>query len=178
MKQKLFIFSIVGWVLCILIPILTFININLLTVTPFLWCLFPGIFIVFIPSIIYAKNNSRIIEYDYDNNNFLQSNSVSLIPFFEKAPSWIITILIMSFLSTIVSFSKLINLDAGTPSIINNEFVLEYRGKIIKQITKSEFNELKLLNVRYFFGFIPLFYAVCILVLNKLIEWDKIDQNE
>ncbi|MBB4803828.1 hypothetical protein HNP37_003908 [Flavobacterium nitrogenifigens] len=176
MKKTLFLISIIGWSLCIIIVALSFLNINLLKTMPFLLILLPAVFAVFIPSFFLAKNNSHIVEYNENNSDtFFNSNSISLIPFIENCPNWLLAILFVSFIGTASSAAFMFNMESGDPVFINNEFVLKYRGEIIRKITETEFNHLKLLNARYEFGFILVFYAICILVLKRLIEWEKLE---
>ncbi len=142
---------------------------------PFLLILLPAVFVVFIPSFFIAKNNSRLEEFNENNSNGLfNSNSISLIPFFENCSMWLLTIFFVSFIGTAISASFMFSMESGDPVFLNNEFVLKYRGEIIRKISETEFNHLKLLNIRYQFGFILVFYATCILVLKQLIEWEKL----
>jgi hypothetical protein len=174
MKQKLYILSLIGWSITTSIVLLTLFEINLVEIFPFLFILFIGVFIVFIPSVLYAKNNEKIMEYEYDNNTLLSSNSVTLFPFFENIPHWILGILGLSFLAAIICFSKSLNLE-GTAEIINDKYVLTIRGTLIREISKNEFENIKLLNIRGFFGMAMLFYSIPILVYKKLIEWENIE---
>ncbi|WP_448362705.1 hypothetical protein [Flavobacterium sp.] len=174
MKQKLYILSLIGWSITASIVLLTLFKINLVEIFPFLFILFIGVFVVFIPSVLYAKNNEKIMEYKYDNNTLLSSNSVPLIPFFENTPNWILGILGLSFLTAIICFSKSLNLE-GTAEIINGKFFLTNRGTLIREIAKSEYENIKLQNIRGFFGMAMLFYSIPILVYKKLIEWENIE---
>ncbi len=109
MKQKLYILSLIGWSLTAVTMLLTLFRINLVGKFPFLLILFPGIFVVLIPCILYAKNNERIVEYEYDNDMVFSSGSIPLIPFFEKLPNWIIGMLGLSFMVVGVGHDELKN---------------------------------------------------------------------
>ena len=106
MKQKLYTLSLIGWSLTTIIVLLTLFKINLVEKFPFLFILFAGIFIVFIPCVLYAKNHEKIMEYEYDNNTIFSSGSVPLIPFFENVPNWLLGILGLSFITAIICLSK------------------------------------------------------------------------
>jgi len=177
MKGILLKISIVSWALCFIIIVFSFFNINLPSLMPFLWCLCPLVFIVFIPSVLYAKKSRQANEDDYNDSFNLNSNSVSLLPFVEKAPISLLLILVTSFLITAISAIFMFTMESGTPEIINNQFVLQFRGQIVRKITEKEFYNLKLLDVRYSFGFILIFYAVCILVISRLIEWESQEEE-
>ena len=171
MKQKLYILSLIGWSITTVIVLLTLIKINLVEIFPFLFILFIGVFVVLIPSILYTKNNQKIIECKYENNIF-GSNSIPLIPFIENTPNWILGILGLSFFTAIICFSKSLNIE-GSTEIINGNFFLTNRGTLIREITKSEYKYIGLENIRGFFGVAMLFYSISILIYKKLIEWES-----
>lgn len=174
MKQKLYTLSLIGWSLTTIIVLLTLFKINLVEKFPFLFILFAGIFIVFIPCVLYAKNHEKIMEYEYDNNTIFSSGSVPLIPFFENVPNWLLGILGLSFITAIICLSKSFNIE-GTGQIINDKYFLTNQGSVIKEITKIEYEKNKILDIRGFFGLAMLFYAIPILVYKKLIEWENSD---
>ena len=71
MKQKLYIFSLIGWSISTLIVLLNLFEIDLVKKIPFLWIVFIGVFISSGSSFFYAKNNSVVNDYEYDNNQFM-----------------------------------------------------------------------------------------------------------
>lgn len=144
MKQKLYFFSLIGWSISTLIVLLNLFEIDLVKIIPLLWIVFIGVFISSGSSIFYAKNNSVINDYEYDNNQFL-SAGIPLIPFFEKAPNWILGILGISFFSAIIFFSKTFKENDMSSSILSSGF----------------------------FGMSMLFYSISILIFNRLIEWER-----
>ena len=144
MKQKLYIFSLTGWSISALIILLNLFEIDLVKKFPFLWIVIIGVFISVGSSLFFAKNNSVITDYEYDNNQFLNSG-IPLMPFFEKAPNWILGILGISFLSAIIFFSKSFNETDLSNSILSNGF----------------------------FGMSMLFYSISILIFNRILEWEK-----
>ncbi|WP_140485089.1 hypothetical protein [Flavobacterium sp. GSA192] len=174
MKQKLYILSVIGWTLTTSIVLLSLFKINLVEKFPYLFILFGGIFIVLIPAIFYAKNNEKIMEYEYDNNIIFNSGSIPLAPFFKNASNWILTILGLSFFTAIICFSKSLHSE-GSTEIINSKYFLINRGNIIREITENEYEKINLLIIRGFFGMAMLFYSIPILVYKKLIEWDNND---
>lgn len=174
MKQKLYILSVIGWTLTTSIVLLSLFKINLVEKFPYLFILFGGIFIVLIPAIFYAKNNKKIMEYEYDNNIIFNSGSIPLAPFFKNASNWILTILGLSFFTAIICFSKSLH-GEGSTEIINSKYFLINRGNIIREITENEYEKINLIIIRGFFGMAMLFYSIPILVYKKLIEWDNND---
>ena len=122
MKQKLYIFSIIGWSISALIVLVNLFEIDLVKKNPFLWIVFIGVFISSGSSIFYAKNNSIVNDYEYDNNQFLNSG-IPLMPFFEKAPNWILGILGISFFSAIIFFSKTFKETDMSSSILSSGFL-------------------------------------------------------
>ena len=62
MKQKLYIFSLIGWSISALIVLLNLFEIDLVKKFPFLWIVFIGVFISCGSSLFYAKNNSVVNE--------------------------------------------------------------------------------------------------------------------
>lgn len=144
MKQKLYIFSLIGWSISLLIVLLTLFEIDLVKKYPFLWAVFVGVFISFGFTIFYAKNNSVVNDYIYENDLFLDSG-IPLIPFFEKAPNWILGILGLSSFLAIIIFYKAFQQRHMSNSISSSAL----------------------------FGMAMLFYSISILIFNRLIEWEK-----
>ena len=173
--KKLLYATIFGWSLSALVFVLSVAKINIQEKIPFVWILFFGVFIVFIPAVLYAKNSNRIQEYSYENNTF---GNVPLIPFFEKSKSWIITILIVSFICAVVSFSSMNNLQNGSVESINGKYFMEERNNDKKrEISKNEFDNFQTSHLKFFFGGLLLFYSIPILVYSKLIEWENDEVN-
>jgi hypothetical protein len=173
MKQNLYNLSLIGWSLTTSIILLSLFEINLLEKFPFLFILFAGVFIVFFLAIFYAKNNERIMEYEYDNNTMWGSGGVSLIPFFENAPHWILAIVGLSFVSAIIFFSQTFGTETGTAEMINSKYFLTSHGRVLREITENDYKKIKLLIDRGFFGMTMLFYSIPILVFKRLIEWEN-----
>ncbi len=144
MKQKLYIFSLIGWSISTLIVLLNLFEIDLVKKIPFLWIVFIGVFVSSGSSFFYAKNNSVVNDYEYDNNQFL-SSGIPIIPFFEKAPNWILGIVVLSFFSAIIFFSKTFKETDMSFSILSSGF----------------------------FGMSMLFYSISILIFNRLMEWER-----
>ncbi len=173
--KKLLYATILGWSLSALVFILSVAKINIQEKIPFVWILFFGAFIVFIPAIFYAKNSNKIQEYSYDNNTF---GNVPLMPFFEKSKSWIITVLITSFICAVVSFSSMNNLQNGSVENINGKyFIYERDNDEKREISKSEFDNFETSNLKFFFGGLLIFYSIPMLVYSKLIEWKNDEAN-
>ena len=173
MKQKLYNLSLIGWLLTTSIILLSLFKINLVEKFPFLFILFAGVFIVFIPCVFYAKNNERIMEYEYYNNTLFGSGNVPLITFFENAPNWILAIICLSFISAIIFFTQSFRTETGTAEIINSKYFLTNHGRVIREITENEYKSIKLVTFRGFFGMAMLFYSIPTLVYNRLIEWEN-----
>jgi hypothetical protein len=171
MKQILYKLSVIGWSLSTFIVLLSLIEINLVGKFPFLFILFAGFFVVFIPSFFYAKNNDRIMEYEYENNTLFGSGGVPLIPFFKNAPNWILAIIFLSFILAITFISQSFNVENGTVEIINSKYFLTNHGKVIREITENEYTKNKFSTIRAIFGLAMLFYSISILVYKRLIEW-------
>ena len=143
MKQKLYNLSLIGWLLTTSIILLSLFKINLVEKFPFLFILFAGVFIVFIPCVFYAKNNERIMEYEYYNNTLFGSGNVPLITFFENAPNWILAIICLSFISAIIFFTQSFRTETGTAEIINSKYFLTNHGRVIREITENEYKSIK-----------------------------------
>ncbi len=143
MKIRLFFTSLIGWFLTSFIVVFSFFEINLVKISPYFLLLIPIAFIDFVVAIIYAKYSNEIIQYDYKNNS-LPGSGVPLIPFFEKAPNWILVIVFLSFILTIIFFSKIFN----TENVSSKDLV------------------------RGLFSMSMLLYSLAILIYKRLLEWE------
>jgi len=166
MKYKLFITSIIGWTIALIVFVISFFGINLSNTIPCVWLLHVGVFIVFAPAIYFAKDNPRVLIYE-DNDE-----GISLTPFFKNAPILILAMIFLSIIFAIYGFMSSSISNNGNLEFVNGNYILK-NEEIIKSITVTEYNKLKAGVWKSFSGMWLIFYSISILIFCRLIEWEK-----
>lgn len=141
-KKILGFLSVLGFVAAFIIHTLTFFGIDSSKYFYGVWCLHIGVFIVFIPLTISAKKEKNSDEYS-------------------KMPSWAKLVIAAIFVYALVNIALFFFFsEGGSPTIINDQYVLLDHGKLIRQLTEVEYNWQKAYVLRGFSGHWLLFYLI------------------
>lgn len=167
MKKILFYFALTGWILGLLVHILSLADIDVTKTVPFVWLLHVGIFVVWLPVILDLRKNEELQEYQQSG----MLNRMNPIKFFKiifkETPTWLVIIVVAGFFYAIINFMLFLASQGGTPSIKDGQFILQNRGQLIKTLTEQEYNHYKANVIRGFSGHWILFYGVATAVLYK-----------
>ncbi len=175
MKKNLFYFAATGWVLGLIVHLLSLAGFNITDKVPFVWLLHIGVFVVWIPAIIEMKNNEELREYKKSGvlNRMKPFGFFKII--FKETPTWLKTIAIGGFFYAIINFIWCFIFHLGIPDIWDGEYILHNHGQLIKTLTEQEYNHYKANELRGFSGHWLAFYGFAAAIL---FPSNKIDNNE
>ncbi len=166
-KNILFYIAACGWIIGLTAHLLSVADIDVTSRVPFIWVLHVGIFVVWLPVVLKLKDDKELKEYK--NTSFVNRlNPFSFYKIiFKNAPSWMSVLAIICFYYAIVNFILFI-LDAdalGGANIRDGKYVLENRGKFIRNITEEEYHHAKAAMLRGFSGHWLVFYGFAATIL-------------
>lgn len=138
----LFLLALAGFALSLLAHILSFFSVDIQSEYPYVWLLHIGIFVVFIPAIMFQKKKQK--------NDFM-----------EHIPVHLKTMVIVFFIYAIFNFFfTLFVLKEGgcTPASENGMYYLKNKGHIEREISEKEYEKQRSYDVRLFSGHWMMFY--------------------
>lgn len=175
MKKFLFYFALIGWLLGLLVHVLSITGIDVAEKAPFVWFLHIGIFVVGIPVVFELKKNEELQQYQQS----ARLNGINPIEFFriifKETPIWMTIIAGIGFIYAFINFALFFFSQEGTASIIDGQYILENHGEQIKTLTKQEYHHFKATELRGFSGHWILFYGVATALLFKFSGLKKQD---
>lgn len=147
LKQTLGLIALVGFMISLLVHLLTYVGINAASFFPPIWLLHIGIFVVFIPFVLSTQSIQR--EH--------QRNALGVI--LKDVPLWAKLVLGFVFAYAMINFMLFIGLsEGGSPAIENGRYILQSHGTFIRELTESEYNWQQAYITRGFSGHWLLFY--------------------
>jgi hypothetical protein len=167
MKRALFYFALAGWLLGILVNVLSLLDIDVTEKAPFIWLLHIGIFVVWIPAVLDLRENQEL--KDYMQSGILnQMNPIGFYKIiFKDIPTWIILLALGGFFYAGINFILFISSQEGTASIKDGQFVLQNHGQLVRILTKQEYHHYSANEVRGISGHWILFYGMATGILFK-----------
>lgn len=113
---------------------------------PHVWALHVGIFVVFLPAVLYLKKNSA---------------SNDPLALFRGMPAWVVVAILALFLYAFINFFVSLSATGGaTSDIRDGQYVLQNKGRVLREITEAEYIAGRAAEVRLFSGHWLLFYAL------------------
>lgn len=159
MKKFIFYLAAAGWIISLVIHILSLAKTDVEASIPYIWILHIGIFAVWIPAIrvlrLFRANQGG--KKLFDIYRFVILN----------APVWLAVLAIGSFVYCIIGSFIFLFMKEGTPGIINGQFVLHNHGKILHIITEGEYHQAKAGVMRLFSGVWLAFYGMAAAILYR-----------
>lgn len=167
MNKYLFYFALTGWILGLIVHILSLADIDITEKVPFVWLLHVGIFVVWLPVVLDLKKNEELQEYQQSG----MLNRMNPIGFykiiFKETPTWMAILAGAGFFYAFINFMLFMASKGGTPSIKDGHYILQNHGQLIKTLTEQEYLHYKANEVRGFSGHWILFYGIATAVLYK-----------
>jgi hypothetical protein len=146
----------VGLALSVAVHASTFVGVNPNRQFPASWLLHPGIFVVFIPALIAA---SRMAKGASKQEGWQRVK--------QFAPGWLQGLVGVLFAYALFNFffNVVYLREGGTPGEIDGELVLHSHGRVLRKLTRDEFERHEAYVVRGFSGHWMLFYGAALLIL-------------
>ena len=163
MNRLLVLIALLGFLLSLVVHVVTLLYIDVSEKIPFSWSLHVGIFLVFIPFVIFSRKDLG------------QSPTFSKLR--KLFPSWFIALVIVIFVYAIVNaFLCILANEGGSPAIHDGKFILQTHGRLIRELSAVEYSSFRAREVRAFSGawlffyFIPFGYFMFRQTTNPSIE--------
>jgi hypothetical protein len=147
-----------GLLLSIAVHVLAALGVDVEEHVPMLWMLHIGVFVVILPAVLELRHPTE----GKDNASFHR--------FLRGLPSWarafaiaLSAYVVLNFIPTFVASFD------GLPKASGNQYVLEHKGKFVRELTPAEFHSRRAQVARGFSGHWLAFYffSFAILVLRK-----------
>jgi hypothetical protein len=158
LKRALSLVAFAGFFMSLLVHVTTFFGIDPSKHVPFVWALHLGIFVVFIPMVIYQrpklrKNNWRI--------------------FIDAVPRWARYAVKGFFAYALINFALFFYLSGGgVPEVRDGRYVLHNHGKVIRELSEDEYELQNAYVLRGFSGHWMLFYLI-----PALFFWYRVPED-
>jgi hypothetical protein len=144
MNIALGLISLLGFSLSLVAHVFALNGVDIESEVPALWALHVGVFVVFIPMVVQLRR--------------MQDKGEGMA-IFRGIPTWaggalvlLIPYVLVNFISSIGSGFE------GSPAILDGQYVLQYKGKLVRVITESEYRAHLADVLRGFSGHWLLFY--------------------
>lgn len=139
--------ALVGFLASLIVHFQALMGIDVASSVPSVWFLHGGIFVAFLPFVLLSRK-------DFTGNK-------SLFAMAKGLPRWVAALGGVIFVYAIINFAVfMINTGGGSPVAENGRYLLMEHGKLIREITATEFAAFKANEVRGFSGHWLVFYFV------------------
>ena len=165
MKITLFWFAVTGWLLGLLVHILSIFGVDVQTKIPYIWLLHLGIFVVWIPTILTLRKNQGIRAFESSDPRKRMNPFGFFKALCEQAPVWMVVIAAAGLFYAFVNFLLFMTMQNGTPAFKDGQYYLHNHGKLIRNITEQEYHYIKASMLRGFSGHWIAFYGIAAAVL-------------
>jgi hypothetical protein len=172
MRKFLFFFAVCGWTLGLAAHLLSLAGIDVADKFPLIWLLHVGVFIVWIPIILYLRKNEELKSFQMQRTigKLYRSGFYKII--FKDAPFWMKIVAVGGLFYAFINFGLFMfsQQGVGTAGIRNGQFVLEIHGHFIKNLTEREYRFYRSNVLRGFSGHWIAFYGLAMAILYPFIK--------
>jgi hypothetical protein len=171
MKKTLCYIAGLGFILGLIVHIVSLFGIYLGEKIPFIWVLHVGIFIVWLPAVLELRKNTELKQPNFGTmvNPFKFFGII-----FKDTPKPVMIISVVFFFYAMINFFLFMQAgQGGVPDIMDGKYVIHNHGSIIKELTETEYFKMKANEIRGFSGHWMAFYGLAMGIL-----WPKTDKQE
>lgn len=147
--------ALIGFILALIVHVSALLGVDVAARFHGVWFLHAALFVVFIPFVIFARRDFGA--------------QPSLIQIGAALPRWVVAIGLIIFVYAVVNFLIFMaGTEGGSPSIRDGKYLLLEHGKLIRELTASEYWALQTNVVRGFSGhWLVLFFVPAAYFLGK-----------
>jgi hypothetical protein len=139
--------ALLGFMLSLIVHVTALFGIDVSAQVPYVWFLHVGIFVVFVPFVLMSRK--------------VLGTNPSVAQIRETFPGWVVAVGGVIFAYAIINFLLfMVGTHGGSPSIHDGKFILQDHGRLIREITASEYASFKANEIRGFSGHWLVFYFV------------------
>ena len=165
MNKYIFYVAVTGWTLGLIVHFASLFDIDITDQAPYVWVLHLGIFVVWIPTVLYLKNNEELKTFK-ESGMLNQMNPFGFYKIvFKQTPTWLAVLAVGGIFYTFANFMLFMGTQIGTPDIEGGHYILHNHGELIKTITEQEYHHYKANEVRGFSGHWIAFYGMATAIL-------------
>lgn len=165
MQKPLFYLAIAGWTLGLIVHLFSLADVDVTDKVPFIWVLHLGIFVVWLPAVLKLRKDEELKAYQ-QSDFWSRMNPLGFYKIiFRHTPTWLIIIAIGGFFYAMINFWLFMDSHLGTPDIKDGQYVIQYRGELVKILTEQEYIHYKANEVRGFSGHWLVFYGFAAAIL-------------
>lgn len=169
MKTSLFWIAVAGWILGLMVHLLSLLSIDVQDKVPYIWLLHLGIFIVWIPTASMLKKSGGLSSVGSSPWRLFYSLK-------QKAPDWVAAIAAGGLIYAVINFILFIAMQDGTPAVSNGHYYLHHHGTRIRDITEQEYHHYRALTLRGFSGHWMAFYGMAAAFLYPFRKESQVAQ--
>jgi hypothetical protein len=165
MNKYIFYLAVTGWTLGLIVHFTSVFGIDVTEQVPYVWFLHLGIFVVWIPTILYLNKNEELKTFK-ESGMLNQMNPFGFYKIvFKQTPNWLAVIAVGGIFYAFANFMLFMGSEIGTPDIEGKKYILHNHGQLIKTITEHEYHHYKANEVRGFSGYWIAFYGLAMAIL-------------
>jgi hypothetical protein len=147
LRYALGVTALIGFLISLAVHVEALRGIDMASSMPSVWLLHAGIFVVFVPFVLFSRK-------DFANNR-------SYFDTIKGLPHWVAILQTAIFAYALVNFALFIfHSEGGNPTIEHGKYLLMEHGRLIRELTPTEYTAFKANEVRGFSGHWLLFYFV------------------
>jgi hypothetical protein len=139
--------ALVGFIISLIVHISALLNIDVLMISPYVWLLHLGIFVVFVPFVFSSRKTL--------------GTKPKLAEIRAVFPAWVVVIGICILAYVVLNFALfMMATKGGSPSVQDGKYLLLNHGKLIRELTFAEYTAFRTNEIRGFSGHWLVFYFV------------------
>lgn len=165
MRKFLFWFALTGWLISLIIHILSIADVDVTNKVPFVWILHIGVIVIWVPAILIMKKSRDLNKYANSKASAKPGIFYYLKIIYSSTPKWLLIIAAVGFVYAIINFNHFAASQPGTPDLQNGQYILQNHGQLIKNISEQEYHHYKANELRLFSGHWIAFYGMAMAIL-------------
>ena len=151
------------------VHILSFFNVDVMQITPFVYLLHVGVLIVLFSVSINLRNSPEYRAHRQSGFFKSMNPATTYTIIFRQTPAWLSAIVMVGFVYAFLGCILFIFNEDGIAGIKNGHYVLQDGGDIIKTVTEAEYHRHRVIEMRGFSGCWIAFYGFAIAMLYPLV---------
>jgi hypothetical protein len=165
MKKILFWTAVFGWTASLLVHLLAIAHIDARHYVPPAMLLHIGIFVVWVPAILELRRNKTFQQFEGSGFGNRLNPVKSFNAMMTGTPAPMRLLAIAGFFYAIANFLFFMTAHNASPDIMDGRYVLHNHGKIVRYISKGEYESGELWELRAFSGHWIAFYGMAAAIL-------------
>jgi hypothetical protein len=160
MGKFIFYFAAIGWIVSLIVNLLSNVGIDLSAAKALIFLLHLGALFVVISSFLELNSNEVIEEYQQSRCVYDKIPLSLLKIVLKDTPRWMKKLAVAGVFYGIINVLISLVIQTNSPDFINGQFVLTAHDHVIKIITEQDYHFYRANEIRVFSGIWVLFYGL------------------